>query len=94
MILGCLYYTMYIVHNSGGAVLNLVGTNKSKACPMSLIRGKTITIFTLLLQIKYLEKPNFYKIRLGRIPTVPIYSARPDKVGMGTAAMGVGTCNL
>ena len=31
MILGCLYYTMYIVHRSGGAVLNLVGTSKSKA---------------------------------------------------------------
>ena len=26
-----LYYTMYIVHRSGGAVLNLVETSKSKA---------------------------------------------------------------
>ena len=31
MILGCLYYTMYIENRSGGAVLNLVGTSKSKA---------------------------------------------------------------
>ena len=30
MILGCLYYTMYIENRSGGTVLNLVGTSKSK----------------------------------------------------------------
>ena len=38
MILGCLYYTMYIVHRSGGTVLNSVGTSKSKTINVIKVR--------------------------------------------------------
>ena len=49
MILGCLYYTMYIVHRSGGAVLNLVGTSKA----INVIEGAKLLPYTHFFSKKF-----------------------------------------